>query len=202
MIFIAAQTKIVLASRSPARLGALLALGIKAEVYVTDASEEIDEGLPPGEIVSELSGRKAKVASAAYGDPKVLIIAADTIVEHRGKIIGKPEGESDARDTLALLSGDFHRVYSGITVAFDDKSICGFDVTTVKFRDIGQGEIDKYIKTGDPFLKAGSYGVQGPGAALVERIEGDFFNVVGLPVAKFAEILKDGFGLTIFDLII
>ena len=100
-----------------------------------------------------------------------------------------------------MLSGNFHEVHSGITVVFADKTVCGCDVTKVKFRDIGMTEIEKYVRTGDPLTKAGSYGAEGIGSAFIEHIQGDFFNVAGLPVFTFANILKNDFGMTVFDLI-
>ena len=200
MIFIIAPKKIVLASKSAARKSILENLGIEAEIYITDADETLSGDVPPEKIVTELSRRKARAAAGVMGDPSTLIIAADTIVECGGRIIGKPSSEADAAETLSLLSGNLHRVYSGITVVFGGVAESDYDVTEVKFRDLGEREIAQYVKTGDPLTKAGSYGAEGPGSAFVERIEGDFFNVAGLPVPKFADILKNRFGLTVFDL--
>lgn len=200
VIFIVAPKKIVLASKSAARRNILINFGINAEVYVTDADETLRENFTPEKIVTELSHRKARAAEKKIGGPAVLIIAADTVVECGGKIIGKPSGEGDAAGTLAELSGNWHRVYSGITVILNDTAVCDYDMTKVKFRDITKREIEQYIKTGDPLTKAGSYGAEGPGAAFIEHIEGDFFNIAGLPVFKFANILKNSFGMTVFDL--
>ena len=120
---------------------------------------------------------------------------------YNGQILGKPSNERDAIDTLSMLSGNFHEVYSGITVVFDGKTVCDWDMTKVKFRDIGKKEIEQYVKTGAPLTKAGSYGAEGIGSAFMEQIEGDFFNIAGLPMFKFANILKNDFGITVFDLI-
>ena len=155
----------------------------------------------PEEIVTGLSQRKARKAAHEINDPSAMIITADTIVVYDGKIIGKPTDERDATATLSMLSGNYHKVYSGITVVFDNKIICDCDVTKVKFRDLSKTEIEQYVKTGDPLTKAGSYGAEGIGSAFMEHIEGDFFNIAGLPVFKFANILKNDFGMTIFDLI-
>jgi len=122
-------------------------------------------------------------------------------VVYNGKIIGKPSDEQDAVNTLLMLSGNFHEVYSGITVVYDNKIICDYDVTKVKFRDIDIKEIEQYMKTGDPLTKAGSYGAEGIGSTFIEYTEGDFFNIAGLPVFKFANILKNDFNMTVFDLI-
>ena len=170
---------------------------------MTDADENLYNGVDfsPGEIVTGLAQRKARKASAEINDPSALIIAADTVVAYNGRILGKPSGANDAINTLAMLSGNIHEVYSGIAVVYGDKIICDCDVTKVKFRDIDKKEIEEYVKTGDPLTKAGSYGAEGIGAAFMEHIEGDFFNIAGLPVFKFANILKNDFGMTVFDLI-
>jgi len=130
-----------------------------------------------------------------------MIITADTVVAYNGQIIGKPSDEQDAINTLLMLSGNFHEVYSGITVVFGNKIICGYDATKVKFRNIDKKEIEQYVKTKDPLTKAGSYGAERAGSTFIEYIEGDFFNVAGLPVFKFANILKNDFDLTVFDLL-
>jgi len=170
---------------------------------VTNADESLCGGKnrTPAEIVTELARRKARAAAAKIADASALIIAADTIVAHKGRILGKPSGTDDAVNMLSSLSGDTHEVYSGVAVVFGGKTVCGFDVTKVKFRDMDIKEITAYAATGDPLTKAGSYGAEGIGAAFIERIEGDFFNVAGLPVCKLANILKDGFKMSVFDLI-
>lgn len=155
----------------------------------------------PAEIVTGLSQRKARKAAIEINDPSVMIIAADTIVIYNGKVIGKPLDEKDATDILSMLSGNYHEVYSGITIVFDNKTICDYDVTKVKFRDIDKKEIEQYVRTGDPLTKAGSYGAEGAGSTFIEYTEGDFFNIAGLPVFKFTNILKSDFNMTVFDLI-
>ena len=195
--------KIILASKSAARKSILVNLGINAEIYVTDADETLYDNInfTPAEIVTGLAQRKARKAACEINDSEVFIIAADTIVAYDGRIIGKPVDKNDAVKTLSMLSGNFHEVYSGITVVYDNKTVCDYDVTKVKFRDIDIKEIEEYVKTGDPLTKAGSYGAEGIGSAFMEHIEGDFFNIAGLPVFKFANILKNDFDLTVFDLI-
>jgi len=170
---------------------------------VTNADESLCENKSwaPGEIVTELARRKARKASDEINDPSALIVAADTVVAYKGRILGKPLDANDAKSMLVALSGDFHEVYSGIAVVSGGKIICGYDVTKVKFREISEKEIEAYAATGDPLTKAGSYGAEGIGAAFIEYIEGDFFNIAGLPVFKFVDILKTGFDLTVFDLI-
>jgi len=186
-----------------ARKSILVNLGIKAEIYITHTDETLYGNIKftPEEIVAGLSQRKARRAAKDINDPSALIIAADTIVCYNNQILGKPSDANDAVNTLLMLSGNIHKVYSGITVVFDNKTVCDYDVTKVKFRDIDKNEIENYVRTGDPLSKAGSYGAEGIGATFLEYIEGDFFNVAGLPVCKFANILKNDFKMTIFDLI-
>ena len=195
--------KVILASKSAARKNILVNLGINIEIYITDADETLYDNIKftPEQIVTGLSQRKGRKAADEINDPEIMIIAADTIVAYNGQILGKPSDENDAVNTLLKLSGNYHEVYSGITVVFDNKTICGYDVTKVKFRNMDIKEIEQYVKTGDPLTKAGSYGAEGIGSAFIEHIEGDFFNIAGLPVFKFANILKNDFGMTVFDLI-
>ena len=192
--------RVILASQSAARRGIFAGFGINAEIYVTNADEYLCGCNPPREIVTKLSKRKAEKAFFEIGDPSALIVAADTIVAHKGNILGKPENAKNAFDMLSSLSGDYHEVYSGITVIYKGITAGDFDVTKVKFRDIDKKELEAYVKTGDPMTKAGAYGAEGLGAAFIESLEGDFFNIAGLPVFKFVNILKNRFGLTIFDL--
>jgi len=198
--------KIILASQSAARRSIFKSFGINAEIYVTDADESFDGGviLTPAQIVVELAERKARKAESEilkiYNN-SVMIVTADTIVAYNGQILGKPSDTGDAVRTLTELSGKHHEVYSGICVVYKNKIISDYDVTKVKFREIDKKEIEAYVETGDPLTKAGSYGAEGIGAAFIENIEGDFFNIAGLPVFKFVNILKKDFGLTVFDLI-
>jgi len=175
-------------------------LGIKAEICATDTDETLDGDYSPERAVTELARRKAEKATEIIGDPSCLIITADTVVVYKNLIIGKPSDEADAFRTLSVLSGTEHEVYSGITVSLDNKTLCGYEMTKVRFREISPDEISLYIKADNPLLRAGSYGAQGLGSAFIERIEGDFYNVVGLPVCRFADMLKTGWGLTVFDL--
>ena len=176
-------------------------LGIEAELLPTDADESFDEGLSPGEIVMHISRSKAeKAAEIVQPPPTTLIIAADTMVVYNDLVIGKPNDEADALNTLNMLSGNTHEVYSGLTFVFDNKIVSDYGVTRVKFRDLCREEIQAYINSGEPFTKAGSYGAESAAASFVENIEGDFFNIVGLPVNKFAQMLKNIFGKTVFDI--
>lgn len=193
------RMKVILASQSKTRYNILKGFGITPDVIRTNADENISG--QPEYIVKELAARKAAKAVEMIGETSGLIIAADTVVSFENKILGKPVSEQDAFEMLTMLSGKSHEVYSGLTLVYNGKSICGFDITHVKFKELCEREINLYIKTGDPMTRAGSYGAEGLGAAFVEKIDGDFYNIAGLPVYKFVKMLKDGFGLSVFDLI-
>jgi len=193
------KMRIILASKSPTRYNILKGLGIKPEVIITNADENINGG--PEYTVKELAARKAAAAKDMLGgETGLLIVAADTVVCFEDKILGKPVSQQDAFEALSMLSGKIHEVYSGLVLVYNSVTLCDFDVTRVKFKDLTPREIYLYIKTGDPMSRAGSYGAEGAGAAFIERIEGDFFNIAGLPVFKFVKMLEKGFGLSIFDL--
>ena len=200
------KMNVILASQSQTRYNILTSFGISPEVLKTDADENISEDFSPEYIVKELASRKAAKAIQMIQEKRTLkssdmIIAADTIVAFGSKILGKPENEQDAFDTLSLLSGTSHEVYSGLAVTYRGITAVDFDTTHVIFKEIDKREIDLYIKTGDPMTRAGSYGAEGLGATFIEKIDGDFFNIAGLPVAKFTKMLKEQFDLSIFDLI-
>ncbi len=185
------QAKIILASQSPRRKELLSRKGIDFSVYVTDADETVTEPMSPRDLVEELSYRKAQSASEAFLGEFVLIIAADTVVALEDEIFGKPEDEADARRMLRLLSGRAHSVFTGVTLAYVagekisyKQSVCE---TKVYFYPISEAEIEEYIQTKEPFDKAGSYAIQGIASKFVEKIEGDFDNVVGLPVDAISD---------------
>ena len=136
--------------------------------------------------VARLSREKALAIPREKDD---VIIAADTIVVCQGKILGKPRSEAEAREMLRLLSGRDHQVMTGCTVLCDGICRSFTEVTDLHFRDLTDREIDRYVRSGEPMDKAGSYGIQGGAAAFVSGIEGDYFNVVGLPVCRLAQIL-------------
>lgn len=138
----------------------------------------------------DIARRKAEFAArkARAGD---IIIAADTLVLLDGAVLGKPEDEADAFKMLNLLSGNWHQVYTGLCVmSGTGEAVCDFEMTDVKFRELELEEIEGYIETGEPFDKAGAYGIQERGALLVERISGDYFNVMGLPLSKLGLMLR------------
>ena len=185
---------IILASQSPRRKELLGQMGLKGfKVTSPDVDEGVDEKLHPSLMVEELSLRKAK-AVAAHADDDDIIIAADTVVALEGTALGKPMDEADAFTMLSALSGNRHYVYTGYTVLRGEQVETTHEVTVVNFRELEAEEIEHYIATGEPMDKAGAYGIQGLGALLIDRIEGDYFNVMGLPIQKLSRTLTR-FGL-------
>jgi len=182
---------IVLASGSPRRLELLKKIGIDDFTVIVDTSEEvIIPGLSPDEQVVRLSLQKARnVALKCNKDD--IIIAADTIVYLEEKPLGKPDSQTDAKNMLKALSGRKHSVYTGVTLLNGDKYVSHAEKTDVWFREISDSEINAYVETGEPMDKAGSYAAQGRAAVFVERIKGDFFNVMGLPLCKLSQMLKE-----------
>ena len=176
-----------LASSSPRRSELLKKAGYEFTVEPTSVSETVLHGTPPMQIVEQLSARKAEAVAKLH--PADTILAADTIVVLKGRILGKPKDEEAAKAMLKLLSANVHQVYTGYTIIRGKKFLCGHEVTSVEFYALSQKEIDDYVATGDPLDKAGAYGIQGRGALFVKRINGDFYNVVGLPIAKISRLL-------------
>ena len=192
--------KIILASASPRRREILNAVGIDFEVVKSDADESVvSKELDPSMYVQELALLKATDAAGklkAKNKKDMLIISADTVVVSDGKILGKPVDEEDAERILESLSGKTHTVITGICVTRlnDAFSVCRSVSTKVRFRNLSKDEIRRYISTKEPMDKAGAYGIQGRGALLTDGIEGDYFNVVGLPVSNLCEMLRTEFG--------
>lgn len=196
--------RIILASASPRRRELLEQLGIKFDIVVsTETEENIEKSLPPEAYTSELALLKAAAVGKKLTElnrKNSIIIAADTVVYFEGKILGKPKNEADARDMLKMLSDNSHEVYTGICVMRlkDAYTVSRSVKTSVKFKSLTDAMIDGYIRTQEPADKAGAYGIQGMGAVLVEEINGDYFNVVGLPLSCLYDILKNEFDVDIF----
>lgn len=191
---------VILASQSPRRRELMKLLGIDFKVMVDNTPEHIDTNLPPDKVVCALAGFKGEnVAKTLGDDADAVIIAADTVVAADGKILGKPADADEAEKMLSFLSSRVHEVYTGVYIKdiVTGESVNFHEKTEVFFRRLDMEEIKRYIKTGEPMDKAGAYGIQGLGALFVERINGDYFNVVGLPVCKLAESLKKDFGFKI-----
>ncbi len=180
--------RIILASQSPRRRELLERMGIFAfEVIPARGEEVVHPGLAPARLVEELSRQKCDEVAAAH--PEALVIAADTVVSIDGRILGKPRSPAAAAEMLCVLSGREHIVYSGLTVRCGGQAFTEHEATSVRFRTLSAGEIDRYVGTGEPMDKAGAYGIQGYGSVLVEGISGDYYNVVGLPVCRLARLL-------------
>jgi septum formation protein len=176
-----------LASSSPRRSELLTKAGFEFTAEPAGVSETVLRGTPPMQIVEQLSARKARAVAKRHPDGTVL--AADTVVVLKGRVLGKPKDEAAAKAMLKLLSGNVHQVYTGYTVIRGEKFVCGHEVTSVEFYVLSPKEIDAYVATDEPLDKAGAYGIQGRGALFVKRINGDFYNIVGLPIAKISRIL-------------
>lgn len=190
------KKRIILGSASPRRRELLAQIGVEFEVLVSDGEEHYTS-TEPSEIVQELAIAKAENVAVGAADLKnVLLIGADTIVALDGEILGKPKSEEDAFRMLKSLQGRGHQVYTGIALLLYDevgeKSIIRHaERTEVFVHAMEDEEICRYIATGEPMDKAGSYGIQGKFAAYIDRIEGDYYNVVGLPVAYLYQRLKE-----------
>ena len=185
--------KIILASGSPRRKDILNMLGIPFDVIVSDADESVPEGTAPGEMVKELSLRKAEAVSKNLSG-EAIVIGSDTVVYLDNEILGKPKDGADAYAMLEKLSGRTHIVYTGITVIFKsdsgEKAVSAVDATEVTFKKLAPENISAYIASEEPFGKAGAYAVQGIGSIFIERINGDFFTVVGMSPKVLSGILE------------
>ena len=191
---------IILASQSPRRQELLERMGIRDfTVLVPHAPENWDPSLSPEEGVAAISRAKAE-AAAALCPPEAIIITADTMVFLDQERLGKPRNQEDAFRMLTLLSGREHTVCTGLTVRQGDRVVSQAERTAVRFRPLTPSEIRAYIATGEPMDKAGSYGIQDIGALLVEGVDGDFFNVMGLPVLRLGRILRT-FGVELMGVI-
>ena len=183
--------RLVLASGSPRRREILDLLGLKHEVRPPDVDEQLLSGEEPGVQARRLAVEKA---SSTAGDGDDLILAADTLVVLGDEILGKPVDEADALRMLMKLQGGRHEVHTGLALRFDDRIESDVAVTRVWFRSLDAAECEEYVASGEPLDKAGAYGIQGLGAVLVQRIEGEYFNVMGLPVQLLLSLLAR-FGL-------
>ena len=179
----------ILASGSPRRKEILQNLGISFEVITADVDESCDK-TDPAEIVCELAARKAAAVAAQVGPTDRPILAADTLVACDGKVLGKPVDAADAAAMLRMLSGRTHEVFSGISLIVGDRQITEFEATAVTFDEMTDKEIADYIATGEPLDKAGGYAVQGKAAVFIKKLDGCYFNVVGLPVHRLYRMLK------------
>ena len=194
--------KVVLASQSPRRRELLSDLISGFRIIPDNSPETVDKSATPEETVKRLAVQKARNVSAC-ADSDEIVIAADTVVFIDGKILGKPADAAEAAEMLRTLSGRDHHVCTGIAVIDNaiGKSFCCFERTLVHFKHLTDSEIERYIASGEPMDKAGAYAIQGgacKGALFVEWIKGDYFNVVGLPLCRLAQVLKEEFDFDIY----
>ncbi|WP_071395914.1 Maf family protein [Bacillus tuaregi] len=182
------KQSLILASASPRRKELLENLQLTFHTVASDVDEHYDPESSPEEIVMELAYRKAK--AVADGHPDSFVIGSDTVVVRDETILGKPENREDAFSMLKSLSGRCHSVYTGVAIVSQSNEVKFFEKTEVEFWELSDDEINDYLDTGEPFDKAGAYGIQGFGRLLVKKISGDYFSVVGLPVARTIRELK------------
>ena len=178
---------LILASASPRRQELLKLFGIPFTVRVADIDETMDPAKPPFDEVGRVSRMKAL---AIPREPEDVVIAADTIVVCCGRVLGKPHSEAEAHEMLRLLSGRDHQVMTGCTILCGQRCETFTEVTDIHFRDLGEKEIARYVRSGEPMDKAGSYGIQGGAALFCQRMVGDYYNVMGLPVCRLWEVLR------------
>ena len=179
---------LILASQSPRRRELMGLFRVPFTVRVADIDEAMDPQKPPYEEVARVSRLKAEAVPHNEED---VVIAADTIVVCGGQVLGKPRDEEDALRMLTMLSGRDHQVMTGLTVLRGSRAAVCTEVTDIHFRPLNQKEILSYIRTGEPMDKAGAYGIQGGAALFAERLAGDYFNVVGLPVCRLGQLLRE-----------
>ena len=178
--------ELILASQSPRRRELLGLFRLPFVIRVADIDETMDEKASAYEEVARVSREKALAVSRGVDD---VVIAADTIVVCQGKVLGKPHSPEEAVQMLSLLSGRDHQVMTGMTVLRGEKVISCTEVTDIHFRELSEKEICAYVATGEPMDKAGAYGIQGGAALFAEKMVGDYYNVMGLPVCKLRQVL-------------
>ncbi len=179
---------LILASSSPRRKELLETLRLTFAISSSDVDESFDPALSPEEVVKELANRKAQAVFKE--NPDAFVIGSDTIVVANNRILGKPADEAEAISMLKSLSGTKHDVFTGVSIVSPTSSTSFFEKTEVWFWELTDAEIQSYVKSGEPLDKAGAYGIQQLGSMLVKKINGDYFAVVGLPVARTVRELK------------
>lgn len=193
------RPQLVLASSSPRRKELLAQFGVDFHIKTSEVDESIQPGTSPAQMVEELARRKASKVAELYFD--ALVIGADTVVVIDGQVLGKPQDENDAKEMLNRIQGKAHEVYSGISLVYKKKGnveqiLSRHRVTKVWMRKMTPEKIDWYINTKEPLDKAGAYGIQGVGSCLVDKIEGCYFNVVGMSLSLLDQMMEEiGFSL-------
>ncbi len=193
--------KLILASQSPRRKEILRSVGLDFEVMPVDADESLPEGIEASEAVTMLARRKAKALSDAHPElSDSVILAADTLVECFGEILGKPEDKEDARRMLTMLCGCGSAVHTGICIAYKGRFATALETAYVTFDEMSAQEIEDYISTDEPYDKAGGYAVQGRAALYIAGVTGDWYSVVGLPIHAVKTLLEEEFDIRIKDI--
>ena len=189
---------IILASASPRRKEILENTNIKFDIISSSIEELVLDGESPCQMVMRLAFEKGIDIASKYKSN--LVISADTIVVLDDNVLGKPKDEEEARQMISNLSGRTHQVITGISLINleKNKKIIDYVISNVKFKKLSKDDINDYIKTKESLDKAGAYGIQGYGALLVEEIQGDYFNIVGLPISKLSDLLKIHFNINLF----
>lgn len=182
------EQHIILASASPRRKEILELADIVFDVFPSQVKEMITKEKPE-EVVMELAGQKAWDVWKKTDGEKI-VVGADTVVAYEGHILGKPKDEEDAVCMLSMLSGNIHQVYTGVSIIQKGREYSFYEETKVKFYPLTKDEIQKYVKTKEPMDKAGAYGIQGKAALFIQGIKGDYYNVVGFPIARFLQEIK------------
>ncbi|MBR7161074.1 MAG: septum formation protein Maf [Clostridia bacterium] len=200
------KIEMILASSSPRRKEILESVGADFRVVTSETDETVDASLSHDCAVCEIAKRKSdavleKLKAENKLKEQTLILACDTVVVYAGMRIGKPESDVHAALTLGLLSDSWHSVYSGLAVYYKGRTVCRAARTDVKFRELSEAEIASYVASGEPMGKAGSYAIQMKGSAFAERIEGEFNNVVGLPLVTLLALLREEFGILPTDVL-
>ena len=180
--------EIILASQSPRRRELLKLFGLPFTICVADVDERMDPNRPAAEEVARVS--RCKALAVPRGENAV-VIAADTIVVCQGQVLGKPHSPEEAARMLSLLSGRDHQVMTGVTVLLGQQERVFTEITDLHFRELTEKEIDRYVRSGEPMDKAGAYGIQGGAALFCQRMVGDYYNVMGLPVCRLGQVLKE-----------
>jgi len=194
------RVPLILASRSPRRRKLLAQLGLDFEVHPSDLDENASNHRLPEQLVEQLALEKARAVAARF--PEALTLGADTIVVLDGDVLNKPADEAEARAMLRRLSGRTHTVYTGVALVHpaSQREVVDYEATQVTFAPLTDAEIDAYVATGSPLDKAGAYGIQDDyGAVFIRRIEGDYYNVVGLPLHRLYRMLRNHFADLIED---
>lgn len=180
--------QLILASQSPRRQELLKLFGVPFRVEAADIDESMDKTARPFDEVARVSLCKALAVARDADD---VVIAADTIVVCAGRVLGKPKSAQEAAQMLRLLSGRDHQVMTGVSVLRGTRKCVFTEVTDLHFRTLSDAEIDRYVRSGEPMDKAGAYGIQGGAALFCEKIHGDYYNVMGLPVCRLGTVLRE-----------